>query len=53
VGQPRDGNNNAKYIIWDTSKYSIEIKFVPYDIPSVINKIIAADLPEEHAVRLL
>lgn len=53
VGQPRDGNNNAKYIIWDTSKYSIEIKFVPYDIPSVINKIIAAGLPEEHAVRLL
>lgn len=53
VGQPRDGNNNAKYIIWDTSKYSIEVKFIPYDIPSVINKIIAAGLPEEHAIRLL
>jgi diadenosine tetraphosphatase ApaH/serine/threonine PP2A family protein phosphatase len=53
VGQPRDSNNNAKYIIWDTSKYSIEVKFIPYDIPSVIKKIIAAGLPEDHAIRLL
>jgi len=53
VGQPRDGNNNAKYIILDTSNYSIEVKFIPYDIYSVINKIIAAGLPVEHANRLL
>lgn len=53
VGQPRDGNNNAKYIILDTSNYSIEVKFIPYDIHSVINKIITAGLPMEHANRLL
>ena len=53
VGQPRDGDNNAKYIILDTEKNSIEVKFIPYDIASVVNKIIEAGLPTEHAIRLL
>lgn len=53
VGQPRDGNNCAKYVIWDTLNDNIEVKFIPYDIVSVIDKIIAAGLPIEHAVRLL
>jgi len=52
VGQPRDGDNCAKYVIWDTLNDSIEVKFIPYDIVSVIDKIIAAGLPIEHAVRL-
>lgn len=53
VGQPRDGNNCAKYVIWDTLIDNIEVKFIPYDIVSVIDKIISAGLPTEHAVRLL
>jgi len=53
VGQPRDGDNHAKYVILDTGKNSIEVKFIPYDIASVVNKIIEAGLPTEHAVRLL
>ena len=53
VGQPRDGNNCAKYVIWDTLNDNIEIKFIHYDIVSVIEKMLAADLPIEHAVRLL
>ncbi len=53
VGQPRDGDNHAKYVILDTEKNSIEVKFIPYDIASVVNKIIKAGLPTEHAVRLL
>jgi len=53
VGQPRDGNNSAKYVIWDTLNDNIEVKFIPYDIVSVIDKIIAAGFPIEHAVRLL
>jgi predicted phosphodiesterase len=52
VGQPRDGNNNAKYIIWDTSTDCIEVRFVPYDIARVAEKILKADLPEQHAARL-
>jgi len=53
VGQPRDGDNHAKYIILDTEKNSIEVKFIPYDIASVVNKIIETGLPTEHAIRLL
>ena len=53
VGQPRDGNNCAKYVIWDTTNNNIEVKFIPYDIVSVIDKIITTGLPIEHAVRLL
>jgi len=52
VGQPRDDDNNAKYIIWDSQKYAIEVRYVPYDIETVVSKIIAAGLPESHAYRL-
>ncbi|MEJ2658840.1 MAG: metallophosphoesterase family protein [Desulfobacterales bacterium] len=53
VGQPRDGDNHAKYIILDTEKNNIEVKCISYDIASVVNKIIAAGFPTEHAIRLL
>ena len=52
VGQPRDGNNNAKYVIWNTSEDSIEVRFVPYDIAAVVAKILAVGLPKVHADRL-
>ena len=52
VGQPRDGNNSAKYLIWDVAKHSLDIRFVPYHIAKVTNKIIEAGLPEAHADRL-
>ena len=52
VGQPRDGNNNAKYVIWDTAEHLLELKFIPYDIAAVAGKIIAAGLPRAHARRL-
>ena len=52
VGQPRDGNNRAKYIIWDKDRDVLETRFVPYDIAAVVKKIEAAGLPEAHAKRL-
>ena len=52
VGQPRDDNNNAKYIICDSTSNEIDVRFVPYDIDAVINKILDAGLPEAHAYRL-
>jgi predicted phosphodiesterase len=52
VGQPRDGNNNAKYVIWDSSSDTLDVRYIPYDIGLVANKIIAAGLPEPHARRL-
>ena len=52
VGEPRDGNNNAKYAIFDTRDNTLETRFVPYDIATTAAKIKAAGLPENHANRL-
>ncbi len=52
VGQPRDDSNEAKYVIWDTSADTIEVRFVPYEVAVVVRKIKDAGLPEEHADRL-
>ena len=52
VGQPRDDNNNAKYVIWDTSRNTIEMRFVPYDIAATAKKILELGFPEFNATRL-
>ena len=52
VGQPRDTNNDAKYVIWDSSADTLDVRFVPYNIAAVVQKIKDAGLPEEHAQRL-
>jgi len=52
VGQPRDSSNNAKYVIWDSLVNSLDVRFLAYDIESVVQKIKAAGLPQEHAKRL-
>ena len=52
VGQPRDGNNNAKYVIWNSSANTIEVKYIPYNIARVVDKIYALGLPKVHADRL-
>jgi predicted phosphodiesterase len=52
VGQPRDSSNCAKYVIWDSLDNSLNVRFLAYDIESVVQKIKAAGLPQEHAKRL-
>lgn len=52
VGQPRDGNNKSKYLIWDSSDDTVNVKYVDYDIAAVVEKMKAAGLPQEHAKRL-
>ncbi len=52
VGQPRDGNENAKYIIWDADAKTLEVRYIRYDIGVAAKKIIAAGLPCAHADRL-
>jgi diadenosine tetraphosphatase ApaH/serine/threonine PP2A family protein phosphatase len=53
VGQPRDGDTRAKYVIWDSAQNTLDIRCVPYDARAAAAKIIAAGLPELHARRLL
>ena len=52
VGQPRDGDNRAKYAIWDSSESTLDIRFIAYDIAVVVEKIKTVGLLEEHARRL-
>ncbi|MEA1992472.1 MAG: metallophosphoesterase, partial [Thermodesulfobacteriota bacterium] len=52
VGQPRDGNNKAKYVIWDTCSQRIEVRFIPYDIAVTANKILKFGFPDFYARRL-
>jgi len=56
VGQPRDGNNKAKYILWEpgteTSPDKLEVRFVSYDIAKTAAAIIEKGLPSVYADRL-
>jgi predicted phosphodiesterase len=52
VGQPRDGDNRAKYVVYDPDADVLEVRFVAYDIQKTARAIIAAGLPQSHADRL-
>jgi predicted phosphodiesterase len=52
VGQPRDGNNRAKYGILDTQRDTLDIRFIPYNFRAAAEKILSAGLPKAHARRL-
>ena len=52
VGQPRDGNPKAAYVIYDMAEGSIELRRLDYDIPAAQKKILAAGLPARLAERL-
>ena len=45
VGQPRDGNPEAAYAIFDDQEFSIQFKSVPYDVSGAQRRILAAGLP--------
>ena len=52
VGQPRDGNPEACYCIYDPDLERIEIKRVAYNIHAAQTKIIQSGLPESLGSRL-
>lgn len=52
VGQPRDGDNRAKYIVCDTKKMTIDLRYVSYDYKAAAEKIRLAGIPEEYARKL-
>jgi diadenosine tetraphosphatase ApaH/serine/threonine PP2A family protein phosphatase len=53
VGQPRDGDNRAKYVLWDTAAWTLTVRFVPYDIATAMAGFKKAGMPEQYARRLL
>lgn len=52
VGQPRDGDNRAKYLLWDLRKRELEVRFVAYDNETTMKKIRERGFPEIYALRL-
>ena len=52
VGQPRDGNPKAGYVVFDLNDSTIELRRLDYDIPKAQKKIMEAGLPQRLADRL-
>lgn len=52
VGQPRDGDYRAKYLIWDTDLRELEVRYCDYPSEDVVRKILKLGLPETYAQRL-
>jgi predicted phosphodiesterase len=52
VGQPRDGDNRAKYLIWEPAERCIEVRCIPYDIAKTSARIIERGFPRFNADRL-
>jgi diadenosine tetraphosphatase ApaH/serine/threonine PP2A family protein phosphatase len=52
VGQPRDGDPRAAYLLYASEERVVEFRRVHYDIAAASAKILAAGLPESLALRL-
>lgn len=53
VGQPRDGNPDASFVVFDDETRTVEILRVEYDRKTAAEKILKAGLPPVLAERLL
>src|SRR5277367_6248647 len=52
VGQPRDNNPKAAYVVYDVDEGTIELRRLEYDIAAVQKKILDVGLPPRLAERL-
>jgi diadenosine tetraphosphatase ApaH/serine/threonine PP2A family protein phosphatase len=52
VGQPRDRDPRAAFGIFEIENHIWTSRRVAYNYNEVQNRIMAADLPERHAIRL-
>ena len=52
VGQPRDGNTAASFVIHDTTKDEVTFHRAAYDFSETARKILEADLAPHFAERL-
>ena len=53
VGQPRDGDPRAKYLVWDTETHELIVRCVAYDPTETVAKMREIGMPERYARRLL
>ena len=52
VGQPRDGNSQASFALWDTEAGRVTIHRISYDVAEAQRRILEAGLPANMAERL-
>lgn len=52
VGQPRDDNPDAKFVLLDESADTLEFRFVPYDVEKTAQEVLRLGFPERYAERL-
>lgn len=52
IGQPRDGDPRAAFLLYDTQESAITFHRIPYDVAAAQKKILAAGLPDRLALRL-
>ncbi len=52
VGQPRDGDRRAKYLLWNCAARQLVVRFVEYDNRKTMKKIKDRKFPETYAMRL-
>jgi diadenosine tetraphosphatase ApaH/serine/threonine PP2A family protein phosphatase len=52
VGQPRDGDPRAAYVLYSQGDRAVELRRVDYDVAKAAAKIRGAGLPESLALRL-
>ena len=52
VGQPRNADKRATYVIWDTSENTVLARFITYDAAPTIAKIVSLGLPGFNAQQL-
>ena len=53
VGQPRDGDPRASFLVWDNESSTITFERVEYNVARARDEILAAGLPDRLANRLL
>jgi predicted phosphodiesterase len=52
VGQPRDGDPRARYVIYDTEADDVDLRFVAYDVRKTADRIVALGFPKYNSQRL-
>jgi len=52
VGQPRDGNSDAKFVIFDDNSFTVDLRFVKYDIDKTADLLAKKNFPKYNAERL-
>ncbi|WP_319470310.1 metallophosphoesterase family protein [uncultured Pseudodesulfovibrio sp.] len=52
VGQPRDGDNRAKYAVYDTESHVLTVRYIPYDVEKTARLITAHGFHRGFADRL-